>query len=138
MAPAQLIESPGEHHWVLIDHRVTELMVAIASVALRTWSLDASAELTISAPFTLHVPSGAERAVDPQQSETLAPALALLRRYLRSVTITRAGELRADLSDGYALTVPPHPRLEAWVIQGGGALEGMAYRCPAGGGMPWG
>lgn len=137
MARAQLIQTPEEHHWVLLDHRVIELAVGTEAVALHTWALDASAELRIGGAFTLVLPGGAARSLDPVQSETLAPALALVRRYLRSLTIARTGELRAQLSDGYELAVTPDPRYEAWVLQGAGALEGVAYRCPPGGGVPW-
>jgi hypothetical protein len=45
--------------------------------------------------------------------------------------------LRLEFGDGSSLDSAPHPRLEAWEVQGGGALEGMAYRSRPGGGVPW-
>ena len=35
------------------------------------------------------------------------------------------------------LTARPDPRYEAWQVQGGGALEGLAYVARPGGGAPW-
>jgi hypothetical protein len=136
MPSATLIESPDEHHWVLLDHRVTQLVVDARSLRLQTWSLDASAEIRLSAPFTLRLPSGAERPLDPARTETLAPALAVLRRYVQSVTATREGELTVELGDGYAIVVRPSSRADAWELHGGGALEGMSYRAGPGR-APW-
>jgi hypothetical protein len=135
---ATLIESPEEHHWVLLDSRVTQLLIDANSFRFQAWSLDASAEVRVGVPFTLRLPSGAERSLDPEQTEGLAPALAILRRPLQSLTITRGGELTVDFGDGMSIVVRPHPRYEAWEVQGGGSLEGMDYLCHVGGGAPWG
>jgi len=125
---ATLIESPDEHHWVLLDHQVTQIVVDAASIRFQTWSLDGSAEIRCSAPFTLRQSSGAERTIDPAETETLGPVLALLRRRLESITITRDGELTAAFSGGTSLVVRGRRRTAAWEVQGGGALEGMSYR----------
>ncbi|HEX6631744.1 MAG TPA: DUF6188 family protein [Gemmatimonadaceae bacterium] len=132
---SSLIESPDEHHWVLLDHRVTQLAVDTGALRIQSWALDGSTELRVAAPFTLRGAGGAGRTLDPVETLTLGPALALLRRRLASVTITRDGELTADFGDGVALVVGPDRRIDAWELQGGGALEGMAYRCPPGGGL---
>ena len=125
---ATLIESPDEHHWVLLDHQVTQLVVDARSFRIQTWSLDASAEIRCAAPFTLRQSSGAERVLDPTETETLAPLLSLLRRRLESITITRDGELTAAFSGGVSLVVVGgQHRTPAWEVQGGGALEGMSY-----------
>ena len=134
---ASLIQSADEHHWVLLDHRVTQLAVDARALRLLTWSLDGSTEVRIAAPFVLRAAGGAERTLDPVETLTLAPALGLLRRRVASLTVSRAGELTVELGDGSALVVRPDPRMEAWELQGGGTLEGMAYRCPPGGGMDW-
>lgn len=136
---ASLIESPDEHHWVLLDHRVTELAMDMQSFRFQTWSLDGSAAVRVAAPFTLRLTSGgAERTLDPAETQALAPTLALLRRRMTSLTVTSAGELSAEFADGMALLVRPSLRLEAWEVVGGGLLEGLSYRCPPGGGAPWG
>ena len=131
---ATLIESPEEHHWVLLDHQVTQLIVDASSFRVLTWSLDASAEVRCAAPFVLRQASGAERRIDPAEAETLGPVLSLLRRRLESITITRDGELTAAFSGGTSLVV--HRRRAAlgagrggaeWEVHGGGALEGMSY-----------
>jgi hypothetical protein len=135
---ATLIESPEEHHWVLLDSRVTQLLIDPRSFRFQTWSLDASLEVRIGAPFALRLPSGVERTLDPEQTEGLAPALGILRRPLQNLTITRRGELTVAFGDGLTIVVRPHPRYEAWEVQGGGSLEGMVYTCDVGGGSPWG
>jgi hypothetical protein len=124
---ATLIESPDEHHWVLLDHQVTQIVVDTTSFRVQTWSLEGSAEIRCSAPFTLRQSSGAGRTIDPAETETLAPILALLRRRLESITVTREGELTAAFSGGVSFVVAGGRRSAAWEVQGGGALEGMSY-----------
>jgi hypothetical protein len=142
---ATLIESPDEHHWVLLDHQVTQIVIAVGSFRVQTWSLEGSAEIRCSAAFTLRHGSGTERTIDPAEMETLAPLLSLLRRRLESITVTRDGELTATFSGGMSLVVrgdrataagrvPAKPGAREagggnapWEVQGGGALEGMSY-----------
>jgi hypothetical protein len=129
---ATLIESPDEHHWVLLDHQVTQVVIDASSFRVQTWSLEGSAEIRCSAPFTLRQSSGSERSIDPAATETLAPVLGLLRRRLESITVTRDGELTATFSGGLSIAVAGARRLtavgpSAWEVQGGGALEGMSY-----------
>lgn len=124
---AQLIESPNEHHWVLLDHTITQMVVDRNSVRLQTWSLDGSADLHFSAPLTLQMPSGASRSLDPSVPETLAPILALVGVGVRSLTITRDGQLTVALADGSSLEAVAQLRTDAWEVQGGGLLEGMSY-----------
>ncbi|MDQ3950502.1 MAG: DUF6188 family protein [Gemmatimonadota bacterium] len=129
---ATLIESPDEHHWVLLDHQVTQIVVDASSFRVQTWSLEGSAEIRCSAPFTLRQSFGAERTIDPTETETLAPILALLRKRLESITVTRDGELTAAFSGGVSLVVGGRRatggrRAAGWEVQGGGALEGMSY-----------
>jgi hypothetical protein len=131
--PASLIDSPDEHHWVLLDHRVTQLVFEAQALRFESWSLDGSTEVRLTGPFTLRQPGGAERLLDPGETPTLAPMLALLRRRLTSLTIARDGELVADFDGGLAIVAPPSPRTDAWEVQGGGALEGLSYRCLTGG-----
>jgi hypothetical protein len=129
---ATLIESADEHHWVLLDHQVTQLVVEESSFRVQTWSLEGSAEIRCSTTFTLRQGSGAERTIDPTETEALAPILGLLRRRLESLTITRDGELTAAFSGGVSLVVGRRVgggarRGNGWEVQGGGALEGMSY-----------
>ena len=132
---ASLIQSADEHHWVLLDHQLTQLALDVRSLRLQTWSLDASIDLRLVAPFALRTAAGAERTLDPAETLTLAPVLALLRRRVASVTVAKGGELTLQFGDGTALVARPSPRLDAWELVGGGTLEGMAYRCPPGGAM---
>ena len=124
---AQLIESDEEHHWVLLDHRVTQLVIDRSSIQIQTWSLEGSAHVRLTAPFVVYLASGAPRPVDPSDTERLAPCLALVGLGVRSVTVTRGGSLTLAFSDGSSLAASPDPRRSAWDVQGGGVLEGMAY-----------
>ena len=124
---AQLIESEDEHHWVLLDHRVTQLVIDRSSIRIQTWSLDGSADVRVAGPFTLQLASGATRRIDPADTERLSPCLAMVGLGVRSVTVTRNGTLTVAFTDSSAISVPPDPRRPAWDVQGGGILEGMAY-----------
>ena len=124
---AQLIESDDEHHWVLLDHRVTQLVIDRSSLRIQTWSLDGSADIRLAAPFSMQLPSGATRHVDPSDTERLAPCLGLVGLGVRSVTVTRTGTLTLAFTDGSSISALPNPRTSAWDVQGGGILEGMAY-----------
>jgi hypothetical protein len=124
---AQLIESEDEHHWVLLDHRVTQLVIDRESIRIQTWSLEGSADVRLAAPFAITLASGASRRIDPADTERLAPCLALMGLGVRSVTVTRTGTLTLAFSDGSSIVSSPDPRRAAWDVQGGGILEGMAY-----------
>ena len=124
---AQLIESEDEHHWVLLDHRVTQLVIDRASIRIQTWSLEGSADIRLAGPFALQLASGGTRHIDPIDTERLAPCLAMVGLGVRSVTVTRNGTLTLEFTDGSTIAVAPDPRRAAWDVQGGGILEGMAY-----------
>ena len=134
---AQIVLSPDEHRWSLSGHRVTQLTVDQASVRFQTWTLQASAEIRLAAPFTLREPDGVQRTIDPEEPEQAAPLLSLLGRSIELVVVSRSGHLEIGLGDGSVISAAPHPRIDAWELQGGGAFEGMAYRCDPGGGAPW-
>lgn len=135
--PATLLESPDEHHWMLLDHRVTQLVFDARAVRLQTWSLDSAVDVRVAGPFTFVSPRGGGRRLDPGQTEGLAPVLSLLRRPVQSLTITREGDLVVELSDGASLRVTPSARVEAWDVTGAGSMEGMVYRCRTDGRAPW-
>lgn len=133
----ELDERTDEHHWILKGHRVTQLLIDPRSFRFQTWSLQASAEIRVGAPFTFDEPDGVRRVIDPYESHQLSPVLSVLGRDIDSVTITRAGTLDVGLSDGSRIIVESHPRLTAWEIQGAGAMEGMQYVALPGGGQSW-
>lgn len=134
---AQLIQHDDEHHLVLLDHRVTQLVIEARALRLQSWSLDGSLEVRLEVPFTWRAPSGATRTLDPEHTEQLAPALGWMRRVVRSITVTRAGELTLEFGDRTAVVAAPHPRAGAWEVTGGGLLEGVHYRCDTARGAPW-
>lgn len=128
---ATLLERPDEHHWVLLEYRVTQLAFDARAVRLLCWSLEGSAEVRLAAPFIYAPASGAARTLDPSASETLAPLLGRVRSALTSLTVTRDGELAVGFGDG-ARIVAASTRADAWEVQGAGLLEGMTYRADAG------
>ena len=74
---AQLIESEDEHHWVLLDHRVTQLVIDRSSIRIQTWSLDGSADIRLAAPFVDAARRAARRATStrptPSASRHVSP-----------------------------------------------------------------
>ena len=134
---ASLDEGPDGHELSLLDHRVTQLVVELGACRLLTWTLHDALDLRIGVTFTLRHADGLERTIDPDEPEQLAPLLTLVGRRAEALEIGRGGRLAASFSDGTILTVVPHPRHDAWQLQGAGGLEGLDYRCPAGGGVPW-
>ena len=134
---ADITETPNEHRWRLGGHRITQLSIDLTSFRLLTWTLEASAEVRLAVPFTFREPDAIERIIDPHEPEQLSPLLSLLGRTMDLLIATRDGELSLAFGDGSSLRAVPHPRKEAWEVQGGGALEGMSYRCEPGGGAPW-
>jgi hypothetical protein len=134
---ADVSETPNEHRWTLSGHRITQLSLDLTSFRFLTWTLAASAEVRLSVPFVYREPDGIERTIDPQEPEQLSPLLSILGRNIELLVVTRRGELIVAFGDGSSLRALPHVRMQAWEVQGGGALEGMAYRCTPGGGVPW-
>jgi hypothetical protein len=135
---AELDERPDRHVLTLLDHRVTQLVVELEAVRLLTWTLHDALELRVDVPFLVRQADGVARRVDPREPEQLAPLLTLVGRRAESLEIERDGALLVSFSDGTIVGVEPHGRHEAWRVQGAGGLEGMDYRCPVGGGAPWG
>lgn len=133
----ELDERGDEHHWILKGHRVTQLLVDLSSFRFQTWSLQASAEIRVGVPFEFIEPDGVHRTIDPEEPQQLGPVLSILGRDIDALTISRAGTLAVQLSDGSRLVVDSHPRHEAWEIQGAGAMEGMQYLARPGGGQSW-
>jgi hypothetical protein len=132
-----LTESPDAHHWELIGHRVTQLSVDASSVRLLSWSLHSSLEIRLAAPFTLLQADGERRSIDPVASEEVAPLLTLVGHGMHSLTVTRAGTLTLRFGEGTTVECAPSRRREAFQVQGGGALEGVAYAASSPGGVPW-
>ena len=134
---ATIEERPDRHVLTLLDHQVTQLVVELGAVRLLTWTLRDATELRVGVPFALRQADGVERRVDPREPEQLAPLLTLVGRRAETLDAARDGALSVAFSDGTLLDVQPDGRHEAWRLQGAGGLEGLDYRCPPGGGVPW-
>lgn len=134
---SELEQHPDRHVLTLLDHRVTQLVVELGAVRLITWTLHDALELRVGVAFGVRQADGLARRADPQEPEQLAPLLTLIGRRVEAVEVARDGTLGVAFSDGTLVDVTPHPRHEAWQLQGAGGLEGLVYRCPPGGGAPW-
>ena len=130
-------EHSDRHVWTLHDHRVTQLVVELGAARLVTWTLHASLDVRLGVPFVVRQADGEDRPADPDEPEQLAPLLTLVGRWLETLTATADGGLVLAFSDGTELRIATDPRYEAWQVQGGGALEGLAYVGRPGGGTPW-
>ena len=148
---AALEEYEDRHEWQFGGLRVAELLVEPNAFRLATWSLDASLEIRCGATCALVDADGPTYTLDPGagapsmmfppgpagDAERLAPLLRVLRRLVPRLTIGRDGALAVEFSGGLRLEVAPHRDYAAWEMHGGGALEGLTYVCPPGGGVPW-
>jgi Family of unknown function (DUF6188) len=138
---ATLEESADRHRWTFDAHRVTRICVEPAALRIETWTLEASADVRIAAPFRYREPDGSERSIDPSEPERLAPLLGLLQRRLEWLEVVRAGEITIRFGDGSELrcaspTARGRGSIATWEVHGGGALEGIEYRGESGE-PPW-
>ncbi|MDB4906193.1 MAG: hypothetical protein JWO05_977 [Gemmatimonadetes bacterium] len=121
---AQLIESEGEHHWVLLDHRISGLVVERRNFRIQTWSLDSSLEVLVSGAASLRTVTGGSRTIEAGRPETLAALLGFVGAEMRSVTVlTVERRLSVEFGDGTVLAVEG----AGWAVSGAGALEGVGY-----------
>jgi len=134
---ASLDARPDRHLWTLPDHRVTQLVVELGAVRLTTWTLHASLDVRLAVPFVVRQADGIDRTADPDEPEQLAPLLTLVGRWVETFAVTEQAMLALTFSDGTIVTVAADPRYEAWQVQGGGGLEGLAYVARPGGPRPW-
>jgi hypothetical protein len=135
---ASVEERGNAHEWTLEGHRLSELAVDREGLRLQSWSMSESVHLRVLAPFRYAQADGSDREIDPCEPEQLSPLLSLLGRLVPGATVHADGTLVLRFGDGSVLACAPHDRRAAWELQGAGALEGLAYRVPAGGGAPWG
>ncbi len=133
---AQLIDTADEHHWVLIDYRVSEVVAGAGWFAVRVWSIGGSFEARVTTSCALVLSSGVRRDLRPDNAESLAPLLALVGVGVRSLTTTRNGPTTVAFGDDSVLELTRSGRAQAWEIEGGGVLEGMSYDA-SGTGTPW-
>ena len=92
---------------------------------------DDDLDLAIATPFAV-VDEGRTDLVDPEQPESLGPALTLLRRVVESVIVREDGGLELAFTHGPRLSVPPDPNYEAWEST---SSSGAKLVCLPGGGL---
>ena len=135
---ANLTESYDRHDWTFRDHRITQLCVDAGACRMQTWTLQDSLEIRLGARFSLTLIDGTSREIDPEFPEQLAPLLTTVGREIVEMVVTRSGSLSVRLSDGSLIEVDSSSRYEAFQVNGGGAMEGITYVAPPGGGSLWG
>jgi hypothetical protein len=72
--------------------------------------------IVIEVPFIL---SGKNSiwTLEPEDPETMAPALSLVRKKVSKVVMKKSGVLQIYFSEGYSLTVDPSVDYEAWHVR---------------------
>jgi hypothetical protein len=131
-------ERDDAHEWTLEGHRLAELAVDREGLRLQSWSMSESIHLRLLAAFRYLQADGSDRTIDPHEPEQLSPLLSLLGRLVLGVTVHADGRIAVRFGDGSELSCTPQGARDTWDLQGAGALEGLGYRAPAGGGTPWG
>jgi hypothetical protein len=134
----RLAESNSEHTWTLDGRTVTQLLVDPSAFRFQCWSLDAGLEVRLGSPFTFRSQDGRDVHIDPEQPNSIAPLLQLIRTAVAQLLVQRSGELKATFTDGSMIIAGPHPAYEAWEVTGSGLLSEIGYLCGPGGGSPWG
>ena len=132
-----LDSTPDRHRWTFAGHRVTQVAVELDGARLQSWALDASLDVRLGTAFTVRLADGTERSIDPHHPEQVAPLLTLLTRTIETLIVARSGTLVVSFSDGTEIRAASHPTIPAFEVQGGGALEGLAYVAVPGGGPLW-
>lgn len=135
---AYLLKSDDPRTWDLTGYRATQLRFDAESFRVEAWTLSATFDVRIGTPFQFTDVNGVTIELDPENSLSLAPLLALVGNELQSLTVTRIGGLTLQFADGARLVVSSHPAFEAWEVRGGGALEHVGYLASPGSGSPWG
>lgn len=123
--------------WRFTDWRITQITIDAASIRLLAWRLEGAAEIRISAPFRFR-DRDRESRVDPGNAPELALMLPVVDRAIEMIRVEGTGALQLRIGGRMILNVEPDRDFEAWEIGGAGMLEGLAYLCPPGGGLPWG
>ena len=133
-----LNETGEQHEWTLTEHRITCLLIDPSSVRLQSWELSGELEVRLGAEFSLALPGGEPRLLDPERTTSLAPLLGLMGEEITRIRIARSGVLALELAGGATFAVHPHPAYEAWEMEMVRDTERVGCLCAPGGGSPWG
>jgi hypothetical protein len=132
-------EYPDRREWELAGHEVTRLLIDYRFTIEVWWyheRCDHTLRLTIGAPFW-DFRSGNETWVNPEDPNTVAPALAVLHKPTQTLRAFRGGRLILTLSDGTEIVVEKDPHYEAWEASGTGDLSDVLLLCSPHEGPPW-
>lgn len=129
---AQLIlDKTLEGSWSLVA--VNSVQTSLSFDWAVTFTLDADTAIRIECPFTLLNRVSAPIELDPQSNpESLAPVLALVRRYFTELKISSFGEMHISFDGGYQVAIKSSPMYEAWDLWYENSIHLI---CLPGGGM---
>ena len=103
-----MVQYPDCRVWILAGHEVTRLIVDYAFTIEAWWSSNEngnnSVTITIENTFTLKS-DGKIMKFEPEQKETLGPALMILHRPMETLTAFRNGCLAIRFTDNSELAV---------------------------------
>lgn len=113
-----LVEHPDYWELPLVGRVVTRCLVDYG-LGLEFFSSETTFEVRIEGRFTLRESGGDRLEMTPESTETLGPALRLLRREVTDARAYKDGRLELAFSDGSFLTAASDEDFEAWEMGGG-------------------
>jgi hypothetical protein len=126
--------------WALGGHEVTRLCLDYGFTIEIWWheeaSPDNSVTIRIGNRFVLHH-RGDQIEVNPEQIDTVAPALTVLHQPVESLTVYRDGRLVLRMADGDEIIVDKDAHYESWEMHGTGNLADVEMLCSPHDGSPW-
>jgi len=127
--------------WKLESHEVTGLHLDYRFTIDIWWGerdlAESSVSIQIGNRFLLRR-CGEDFEVDPEQIDTVAPALVILHQPVESLTAYRDGRLILRMDSGDEIVVEKDSNYESWETHGTGRLAGIGMLCSPHEGSPWG
>jgi hypothetical protein len=127
--------------WALGGHEITRLYLDYRFGIVIWWDEDAapdnSVTIQIGNRFVLHR-RGEEIEVNPEQIDTVAPAILILHQPVDSLAVYRDGRLVLRMINGDEIVVEKDWYYESWETDGTGKLANIKMLCSPHEGSPWG
>ena len=136
-----MLQYPDCRVWMLDGHEVTRLLVDYAFTIEIWWNDDGKGDnnitITIETLFTLQR-DGKIIKFEPEQKETLGPALMILHRPIEFFTAFDNGRLIIRFTDNSEIVVEKNSWDEFWNTFGTGEFSQIGMLCSPHEGRPWG
>lgn len=100
-----------------IKFSLTEPQISWLRIDYQTQIQFGKAELVVETAFELTV-AGQSHRLDPNDRAGLGPFTALYPDRATDILMSSEGERSVTFASGARLTVPPHPKYEAWALGG--------------------